>query len=186
MWTPINKNGIWIWYTTPGGWDSYAQSAGLNYVMVKAGDGAFSWGQFNPGLVEKVHNRGLDCMAWTYCYLDDPKAEAQVAMSAIQNGADGVVLDIEYEAIGKFSEASTLVSIIKNAYPDVFVGYSPDLRIALGNRWPKLIEFVPDAEPFPWQVLNELDGVFPQLYWTDFQTDALQTLELANIWARGC
>lgn len=186
MWTPRGKNGEWIWYDQ-GNWPQAAKDAGLDYVLVKSGDGGrdFNGGQFNEALVFEAHNIGLSCMAWTYCYLDDPVAEAQNALQAIARGADGVILDVEYEAIGKANQAEVLVNTIKSGAPDTFVGYAPDFRIAFANNWPKF-GFNPDPEPFAWATFNTLDGVFPQLYWTDFQQAPLLTLEMANQWARGC
>lgn len=184
MWTPEGKSGLWVWYDDHD-WINPSLEAGLNYVLLKAGDGVNVWNQFNSSRVEQIKSTGLACVAWTYCYLDDPTSEAHVAIQAAQKGADAIVLDIEYEAIGKRDAAQTLVSTIKEALPDTHVSYAPDLRIAFGNRWPSG-SFNPSAEPFAWDIFNTLDGVFPQLYWVDFAQDPITTLQLSDKWIEGC
>lgn len=157
----------------------------MQYALLKAGDGTRVWNQFNQGVVDQCHENGLDCGAWTYCYLDDPAGEANVALSAYANGADCVVLDIEYEAIGKLGQGQELIQRIRDGAGDKWLGHAPDLRIAFGNRWPRG-GFNPSLEPWPWEAMSGLDGVMPQLYWTDFAQTPIDTLHLVDLWAEGC
>jgi cell wall-associated NlpC family hydrolase len=217
MQSPVRGGGLWVWYvnrpvsvasdgwkhvpgTEPGkyeygheahvsdaGFLGSAAQTGLTHVLVKAGDGPNVWPQFTRELVDEAHGLGLKCVAWNYCYLDDPHTEAVVALNAIRQGADGLVLDVEYEIIqhGTQANASKLVSLIRSGAPDSWVGYSPDLRIAFGNAWPRG-KFNPDLEPWPWADFNKLDGCLPQLYWTDFQQTPEDTVRMVGLWMQGC
>ncbi|HLH24948.1 MAG TPA: hypothetical protein VK066_20695 [Chloroflexota bacterium] len=182
---PVHGSALWVWYAHQGGdWLSTAQAAGCSHVLVKAGDGGYAWPQFTPALVDAVHAAGLRCLAWTYVYLEDPAAEVAVGLQALGAGADGLALDIEYEAIGEDADARALVDGLRAGAPDAWLGYAPDLRIAFGNRWPTG-PFAPDLEPFPWAWLDQLDGVLPQLYYTDFAQPPALTVALAQRWADG-
>jgi hypothetical protein len=184
MWTPEGKSGLWVWYTGNSDFIRECAARGMNYVLVKAGDGPTSWAQFSPGLVDQCHQAGLGCMAWTYAYLGDPAAEAEVALEAIRRGADGLVLDVEYEAVNRLQQGAQMVDLIR-ANTDSWVGYAPDFRIAFGNRWPRG-GFSPDVEPFPWESFNKLDGVMPQLYWPDFAQNPIITMDMMTLWREGC
>jgi hypothetical protein len=184
MWTPEGKNGLWVWYMDDQVVQSAAQ-AGYDYLLIKAGDGGNTWNQFHESVVQECHDTGIACVAWTYNYLADPGTELAVALHALDQGADGLVLDVEYEAVGRIDQGWELVTGLQHGQRDKWLGYSPDFRIAFGNRWPSG-GFKPDVEPWPWQAFNTLDGVMPQLYWTDFGQSYATTLGMVGQWVAGC
>jgi hypothetical protein len=187
MWTPEGKNGLWVWYMDDQVLQTAAQ-AGYHYVLVKAGDTVSTpknWSQFNPDLVQQCHDLGLGCVAWAYAYLGDPGTEIAMGLHALDQGADGLVVDVEYEAVGRVDQGWEFVTGLTHGDRGKWLGYSPDFRIAFGNRWPSG-GFNPNAEPWPWQAFNTLDGVLPQLYWTDFAQSYQTTLDMVDLWVSGC
>lgn len=184
-WSPAYQNGLWVWYMGSGEVIEQAAQAGYNYLLIKAGDGNSPWSQFNTTVIEQCHNAGLACVAWTYNYLDNPGTELAVALHALDLGADGLVCDVEYEAVGRVDQGRAFVQGLLEGDRGKWLGYSPDFRIAFGNRWPSY-GFNPGIEPWPWDAFNRLDGVLPQLYWTDFNQSYQTTLDMVDLWIAGC
>src|SRR5207237_4254632 len=90
-----------------------ARAFGLQTVMVKGGDGAQSWPQFNPQLVSALHAQGLKVCAWQYVYGAHPIFEAQVGAAAVHDGADCLLIDAESEYEGRYVQAQQYVKKIR-------------------------------------------------------------------------
>lgn len=180
----LSGAGLWVWYTE-GLWLATAQSVGMTHVLVKSGDGPNGWPQFSSELVNAVHDVGLYCHAWHYMEPNDVDRQIAAASRALDVGADGLIFDIEYEMIGHGDEIQAIVDGVAGSHPDSLIGYCPDLRIAFGNEWPQG-GFAPETEPFPWEYLNSLACCLPMLYYTDFSQHPDTTVQLADLWAKGC
>jgi hypothetical protein len=180
----LSGAGLWVWYAEDL-WLATAQSVGMTHVLVKSGDGANPWDQFSSELVRAVHDVGLYCHAWHYMEPGNVDGQIAAASRALDVGADGLIFDIEYEMIGRGGEVVEIVDRVCATHPDSLVGYCPDLRIAFGNNWPQG-GFTPDREPFPWEYLNTLAACLPMLYYTDFHQPPDTTVQLADLWAKGC
>lgn len=154
--------GMWIWELQKAdGGDvdaiaTRARLAGIGTVFVKAGDADRPWSQFSAGLVSALKARGLRVCAWQYVYGSRPKEEAQVAIGAVQTGADCLVIDAEGEYDGRYAQAAT---------------YITTLRAAVGSDYPVgLSSFAwVDAHPkVPYSVFLGPGGAqvtLPQVYW---------------------
>ena len=123
--------GWWIWYVPPVlAGRTYVQLAEvcrqnrISHLVVKAGDAANRWAQFGY-CAPALQAEGVRVYAWTYCYGDDPAAEASVAISALEAGADGLVLDIEGECEGKHAAIEELWKRIRERYPEAWVAWAP-------------------------------------------------------------
>src|SRR5579884_4203694 len=181
---PFAGAGIWIWYL-PTNWQRLFQQLrdqGINTVYVKCGDWVNQWSQFTPEIVEYCHSIGLKCNAWHYVY-GDPQ-ESDVCFNVVSMMPDAYVFDVEYEVIGK--QMGDYVQRMRDQMRGTPMGYALDLRIAFGNRWPASTAFVPHEEFFDWEAWSQCDAVLPQLYYTTFQTAPDLTVQLADLWGRGC
>lgn len=174
----------------------HLQALGARWVAVKLADGA-SWGtpteptvfhdQF-VDLVGALHAAGIAVLAFVYDYLDDPLGEADKAGAAVALGADGIVLDVEYEAIGKLAAATIFLARLRAQLPAGFpVAFSPDLRILVGNAQAPWSDDQPnlEREPWPWDAFAaHCDALMPQLYFTDFQVRPEVAFGLVDVWRK--
>ena len=140
---------------------TYERSQGMQFVVVKAGDGATFWTQFNSALVDAAHAAGLKIFAYGRIYGTNVAGEISVATNAIALGADGFVIDaeIEYESQNLANNAvaaEDYCDAIRSAYPNVFLAYSPFV-------------FISSHSTFPYVVFGKYcDAVMPQCYWKSF------------------
>jgi hypothetical protein len=158
---------MWIWMVSrsdggnPAAIALQARLAGIKTLFVKSGDGGEYWPQFSPSLVRTLHASGLNVCAWQYVYGTDPSVEAAVAVRAVRNGADCLVIDAEAEYQGRYAAAQK---------------YIEALRAAVGPRYPVGLSSFPyvDYHPsFPYSVFLGPGGAqynLPQMYWSDIGT----------------
>ncbi|MGA2926492.1 MAG: peptidoglycan-binding protein [Solirubrobacteraceae bacterium] len=161
---PLAGRGMWIWYLSRSdGGDissivAAARQYGLSTVIVKSGDGAGVWSQFNAPLVAALHAAGLRVCGWQYVYGDNPVAEADVGAATVRAGADCLVVDAESSYQGKYVQAQTYIS---------------SLRSLIGAGFPVALAGLPyvDYHPgFPYSVFLGPSGAqydMPQMYWLD-------------------
>jgi hypothetical protein len=158
---------MWIWeFSQSSGGDlasiiATAHTYGIGTLMIKGGDGATMWSQFNSQLVASLHANGLKACAWQYVYGRQPIYEAEVGAAAIQAGADCLLIDAESEYEGKYVQAQQ---------------YVEKLRQLIGSRAVVGLAGFPyvDYHPaFPYSVFLGPGGAqfnVPQMYWPDIQT----------------
>jgi hypothetical protein len=158
---------MWIWYVSASSHGnlnsiiSVARTYGLSTLMIKSGDGATAWSQFNSRLVAALHAAGLKVCAWQYVYGSRPVNEAQVGAAAVRAGADCLLIDAESEYEGRYVQAQT---------------YMQKLRAMIGARFPVALAGFPyvDYHPgFPYSVFLGPGGAqynVPQMYWSDIGT----------------
>ncbi len=181
---PWRGVGAWLWYADLGGSTqqiiAVAQAAHLGWLVEKYSDGA-GWGdESNPTIFRDQFRAtraafaaaGRAVGAYGYLYLVDPVGEAQAIAQAVADGADFLVFDVEYEAIGRMEPAARFFTVLWGALPRrVPLAFAPDIRILVGNAPPPWSASSVNlmAEPWPWQTfLAHCDAVMPQLYSTDF------------------
>jgi Putative peptidoglycan binding domain len=161
---PLQGRGMWIWevpYSSGGNVDAITSAArqyGISTVYVKSSDGTSMWSQFNPSFVQALHAAGVHVCAWQYVYGDHPVAEAQLGAEAVHDGADCLMIDAEVEYQGKYAQAQTYMSTLRN-----LVGYSYPLALA-GFPY---VDYHPS---FPYSVFLGRGGAqynAPQMYWRD-------------------
>jgi hypothetical protein len=161
--TAFDGNGMWVWVlnrTEGGNLDAIvarARQHDVRTIFLKSGDGTNYWSnQFTPAIVNKLKGAGLNVCAWQYVYGKSPKPEADVAVRAIQNGADCFVIDAESEYEGRYAQAQT---------------YTEALRAGAGANYPIALAGFPyvDYHPsFPYSVFMGPGGAQfnqPQMYW---------------------
>ena len=158
---------MWIWYVSASSGGNLssiiatARSYGLSTVMIKSGDGATMWSQFNSQLVASLHAARLKVCAWQYVYGARPVNEAEVGATAVRAGADCLLIDAESEYEGRYIQAQTYVT---------------KLRSLIGSRFPVGLAGFPyvDYHPgFPYSVFLGPGGAqynVPQMYWPDIGT----------------
>jgi hypothetical protein len=158
---------MWIWVlgaSNHGNVSSIVAQAHrykVNTLYIKRGDGTNTWSQFNSSLVSKLHANGLRVCAWQYVYGSYPLREAQVGAAAVHDGADCLVIDAESEYEGKYWQAQT---------------YITRLRQLIGADFPVALAGFPyvDYHPsFPYSVFLGPNGAqynVPQMYWRDIGT----------------
>ncbi|MDE2096691.1 MAG: hypothetical protein KGL39_05535 [Patescibacteria group bacterium] len=194
---PWAGTGAWVWYVSQcGGLDKMiatAKAAGVQWLVVKMADGT-GWGdQNNPtvfrdqfsAVCAAVKRAGIKCLAYQYVYGDQPGAEAVVASMAATLGADGLVIDAEYEYVNKIAAADTYFAKLWSLLPSGFpLSFAPDLRILVDNaKAPWNAGSVNlSGEPWPWaSFLRNCQAIMPQLYWTDFQVTPMDVFDLVRV-----
>lgn len=158
---------MWIWYVSASSGGSLtsivntSRTHGLSTLIVKSGDGATAWSQFNRALVAALHAARLKVCAWQYVYGNHPIYEAEVGAAAARSGADCLIIDAESEYEGKYVQAQQ---------------YMKKLRQLVGTRFPIALAGFPyvDYHPaFPYSVFLGPGGAqynVPQMYWVDIGT----------------
>jgi hypothetical protein len=158
--------GDWIWQvpqsqssigvSTVQDLVAYEKNKGMQWINVKCGDGGSVWSQFNSSLVTACHNAGLKVFAWGYNYGNNVAGELNVALNALSLGADGFVIDAEYEyETNAFNNALAIkfCQAIKAAYPNRFLAYAPSPSWSL-------------HQTFPYREFGMYcDAIMPQDYW---------------------
>ncbi|HUA05644.1 MAG TPA: peptidoglycan-binding domain-containing protein [Solirubrobacteraceae bacterium] len=159
--------GMWIWYVSRSNGGSVAsivataRKYGISTVMIKSSDGRTMWSQFNSTLVSELHADGLHVCAWQYVYGNFPRQEANVGATAVQDGADCLIIDAESEYEGKYVAAQS---------------YITQLRNEIGQNFPVALAGFPyvDYHPgFPYSIFLGPGGAqynTPQMYWVDIGT----------------
>ena len=162
--SPFSGRGMWIWYVSQSNGGSVAsiiasaKRYGIGTLLIKSGDGSGTWSQFTPQLVSTLHANGLRVCGWQYVYGNNPVAEAHVGAAAAQAGADCLVIDAEGEYEGKYVQAQTYVTTLRQ-----LVG--ANFPVALGGL--PYVDFHPG---FPYSVFLGPGGAqynAPQMYWAD-------------------
>ncbi|MEI8131494.1 MAG: nuclear transport factor 2 family protein [Leptolinea sp.] len=165
----LTGKGFFIWKIrdcesgSPTGIATSAQAAGLSHVLIKIADGmnlsnvdTVSSFDYVPGVVQALHNVGIQVWGWHYVYGGDPDGEAwNGGRRARALGLDGYVIDaeVEYKASGMDAAARRYISDLR--------GYLGSMPIAICSfRFPSY------HMQFPWSdFLNRSDYNMPQVYW---------------------
>lgn len=176
--------GDWIWQisacqTALGvgsvqGIIDYQVARGMKWITVKCGDGGSIWTQFNADLITRAHNAGLKIFGWAYVYGNNVQGEINVALNALNLGADGFIIDAEteYEVLPNNSVAATqYCQAIRAAYPDRFLAHAPYPIISAHSG-------------FPYVAFGRYcDAVMPQAYWKDIgNTPAFMVTRMNTEW----
>ena len=159
--SPLDGNGMWIWYVSASGGSAEAIAKKANkrhidVVMIKSSDAGNYWEQFSPELVDILHNAGLQVCAWQFVYGRDPVVEALRGADAVSNGADCLVIDAESHYEGRYKAAGR---------------YIDELRDQIGADYPLALASFPyvDYHPsFPYSVFlgpGAAQFNVPQMYW---------------------
>jgi len=92
-----------------------APQMGATHVLYKVGQGS----DYYPGMAQaaqKITAAGLIPFGWTWLMLDDPQAEARVAVRAFQDGFQGFIFDTESEECrNRFEQAVQLGGRLRDA-----------------------------------------------------------------------
>ena len=92
-----------------------APQMGATHILYKVGQGSDYFGGM-PQVVQKITQASLIPIGWTWLLLDDPQAEAQVAVRAFQDGFRGFAFDTESEQCrNRFDQAVQLGQHLSNA-----------------------------------------------------------------------
>ena len=163
----MNGQGIFVWELShiSSPLSSHLRSfPNMKWAAVKAGDGVTSWSQFNPSLVSELKRASYTPVAWTYVYGLDPVSEAQVALNAVHQGAEALVIEAEVEYAG-YNTRNQRVGNPRSAQASIFM---ETLRHSLGGNFPIFLTSFATmgAYPaFPWEnFLHSATGVMPQCY----------------------
>jgi hypothetical protein len=160
--TPFRGDGMWIWYVSkaqggnPARIAARAKSRGIDTVFIKSGDGTDNWSQFTPGLVSALKQRGLHVCAWQYVYGSDPAGEARVGAATADDGADCLVIDAEAEYEGRYAQARTYITRLRQAVGDAYpIGLAGFPYVHYHPAYPYSVFLGPGAAEFN----------LPQVYW---------------------
>jgi len=173
----LDGTGMFIWKIKetengdPVAITAEAIAAGISFVIIKIADGTnvynFDW-ETNVDLVAPVaqalQNVGIQVWGWHYVYGDAPQAEADIAISRMDElNLDGYVIDAEhhYKDPGKNAAAVQFMASLREGLPDTPVALH-------AYRFPSL-------HPIPWvEFLKCVDINMPQMYWMGAQNSVVQ------------
>ncbi len=176
--------GDWIWQipqcqtalgvSSVQGIIDYEIARGMKWITVKCGDGGSFWTQFNSDLITRAHNAGLKIFGWAYVYGNNVQGEINVALNALNLGADGFIIDAEteYEVLVNNSVAAVqYCQAIRAAYPDRFLAHAP-------------YPIISSHSGFPYITFGRYcDAVMPQAYWKDIgNTPASMVARMNSEW----
>jgi hypothetical protein len=159
---PFDGTGMWIWVTSrssggsPAAIGAKARRYGIRAVYVKSSDGPYMWSQFSPSYVAALKAQGLKVCAWQYVYGKAPETEAKLGATAVQRGADCLIIDAESEYEGRYAQADR---------------YIRALRARIGSTYPLGVAPFPYVDyhlGFPYSVFLGPNGAqynLPQMYW---------------------
>jgi hypothetical protein len=162
--SPFGGRGMWIWYVSQSNGGSVAsiiasaKRYGVSTLLIKSGDGTGTWSQFTQQLISTLHANGFKVCGWQYVYGNSPASEAHVGAAAAHAGADCLVIDAEGEYEGKYVQAQTYMSTLRN-----LVGAS--FPVALAG-----FPYVDYHPGYPYSVFLGPGGAqynAPQMYWAD-------------------
>ncbi|MGH2993180.1 MAG: peptidoglycan-binding domain-containing protein [Solirubrobacterales bacterium] len=164
--SPLDGNGMWIWYVSASGGSAEAiakkaNRRNIDVVMIKSADAGNYWGQFSPQLVKVLHEAGLQVCAWQFVYGSGPRTEARRGAEAVENGADCLLIDAEGHYEGRYKAADRYIDELRDR-----VG--PDFPVALAS-----FPYVDYHPSFPYSVfLGKGAAQFnvPQMYWKTIGT----------------
>jgi hypothetical protein len=172
---PYTGKHLWLWQLAhvrggdPRAVAAEARRLGLAGVLVKYNDGAP--GPITAGLQRQFRTlapalraEGLVVGAWGYVYGEDPRAEAELALAALDEGADWYVFDAESPFESRPPAAWELARLVRSARRGVF-GYA---SFALPKLHPA----------FPYDAFDSFVAVFlPMVYWGAFRLPPDEALE---------
>ncbi|WP_150107424.1 immunoglobulin domain-containing protein [Pedosphaera parvula] len=180
--------GDWIYVLSTatsqhGGLDglmAYEKSQGMNYLIVKAGDGSDlyppSSPQFTSNVVDSAHAAGLKIFGYTRSFGTNIPGELAIITNAISLGADGYVIDAEQEWESQIlpnnnTAALQLLQPIKAAFPNRFLGHAPQMYIHFHSSFPYTMFGI------------YCDAAMPQAYWKSFGITPTQCItDLGTDW----
>jgi len=177
---PFSGDASWIWYVSESGGSGAAigreaDRRGLESVYVKSADGASTWDQFTPSLVDDIHDRGVDVCGWQYVYGADPKGEARAGARAAEMGADCLIIDAESQYEGRYGAADKYVRALRKRVGD-------DYPLALSG-----FPYVDYHPAFPYSVFLGPGGAeynLPQVYWHTIGDAVPSSLSHTYAWNR--
>ncbi len=130
----------------------------ITSVFIKCGDGGNTWQQWTQDLVNTFHAAGLKIYSWSFVYGANPLREAEIAMWALDMGADGHIFDAEdqYEKVSDpATAAEAMLQAVRGHTPNAFLAHSPE----------PIIDYHPN---FPYAAFGKYcDAVLPQVYFAE-------------------
>lgn len=158
----LHGKGLWIY--REGELDLALQIApqiGATHILCKVGQGSAYYSGVRS-MAQQVAAAGLTPIGWMWLLLDDPQAEAQVAVRAFQDGFRGFVFDTEAEQCRKrFDQAVRLGDYIQVAGLDLEKIYNCSFPNISHHR------------DLPYDQMNEYcrGGLMPMSYGSFFASD---------------
>jgi len=147
--------GMWVWYLSKclnGNIDAIIKQCktyDISYLIIKGGDGQYTWDQLKPALIKKIQDAGIKVYSWTFNYglykdvarkLDvTPEEEAQVAINCLMMGVDGHVFDPEGHVENQPNNAQNaerMLKLVRAKFPDKFLAYAPFAIIDVHRNYP--------------------------------------------------
>ena len=178
---PFYGDGMWIWYVSKaagGNVNRIAKKAkrrGIETLFIKSGDAGSTWSQFTPKLIDALQAKGLNVCGWQFVYGSRPKLEANVGAATVRRGADCLVIDAEGHYEGRYRQASTYITRLRNL---------------IGQSYPVGLTSFPytDYHPaFPYSVFlgpGAAQYNLPQLYWKTIGDSVDAAYDRTFVWNR--
>jgi hypothetical protein len=147
-----------------------ASQAGVRTVFVKAADGVSAEPQFTGTLLAELQALGMSVCAWTFVYGSEPAGEAAVALAAVHDGAQCLVVDAEESYDGRYGAAQSFVRALRSALGASFpIGLAGQAEVLEHPTFPYSVFLGPGGFTFD----------MPQVYWRELGSSVGAVLRAA-------
>ncbi len=164
---PSQFAGTALWVTqivpsqTGRGLVAEAAGAGVRTLYVKAAEGSSPEAQFSAALVSEMRAAGATVCAWTFAYGQNPSAEAAVAVAAVHDGAQCLVVDAEGQYDKLYGAAQRFVRTLRSQLGAGFpIGLAGEAEILSHPTFPYSVFLGPGA----------FNVFLPEIYWLELGT----------------
>jgi len=160
--SPFAGTALWVTQvpalSTPEQLAAEAAQAQARTLFVKAADGETPDLQFSATLVAGLRAAGLSVCAWMFAYGEEPLAEAAVAVAAVRDGAQCLVVDAEDQYDGRYGAAQAFVRALRSQLGSSFpIALAGQPEVLQHPRFPYSVFLGPGAFNFD----------LPQMYWLE-------------------
>jgi hypothetical protein len=153
---------------------------GATHILYKVGHGEYYYSGTERA-AQRIERAGLIPFAWMWLLLDDPQAEAQVAVRAFQDGFRGFVFDTEADRCrNRFEPAAQLGRFIRAA------------RLDLNKLYNCSYPNISHHRELPYDQMNQFckGGLMPMSYGSYFPPDSTvspdrQAQQVIDEWTYG-
>jgi hypothetical protein len=160
--SPLAGTALWVAgapaTTAPATLAAAARAASVNTMIVKAADGSTAEPQFSASLVNALRGAGVSVCAWTFAYGLNPAVEAEVAVAAVHDGAQCLVIDAEGQYDGRYGAAQTFAKALRTQLGAHFaIGLAGQAEVLQHPTFPYSVFLGPGGFDFD----------LPQMYWLE-------------------
>ena len=151
--------GIWIAYLEKIDTNKLIEDClgnNIKWIAIKSGnDNRFAVWPKIYAIIKACLSNGIQCFTWHYSYPWNIQCQIDQIRANQKDGVSGHIIDAEAEwcDIVYVNNAIRFVNTLKSI-TDFYIAHSP-------------MDYMTYHPSFPWEQFNSLEGIMPQIYWTE-------------------